>query len=430
MQVLLPDKISLLTVDINKGVDFLKVGIESINVYTGAASIDIDLIINNRQLDPSRKKNIMVNKKSVALPCEDVVTNAVNAAKPIVDALGEEKDSIELVIVSSESGIDFGKSITSYVHKHLGITNNCRIFEIKQACFGCTAAVNLAAAYIASGIGRNSKVLIISSDSARPTIARTYSEPTQSTGAVALLMSSKPDILELDVGAFGNYCFEVMDTFRPKPDFEFGNPDASLLAYLDCLEGCINNYKRKVADVDIKTTFDYLIFHAPFGGMVKGAHRKLMKKYLGSAAEIEEDFKTRTLPSLKYCMKVGNLYAATVYLGLISLIENVNLNTPKRVGMYSYGSGCSSEFFSGVVTNMSKDKLSKMKVKERLDSRYALDFPTYEKLLELNKGWGFGIENKKVDISEISWLYDICLKDRGLLVLDEIKDYKRIYKWS
>lgn len=409
----------------------MKVGIEAINVYTGAAALDVNLIIENRELDPNRKKNIMVEKKSVGLPCEDVVTNAVNVAKPILDGLSqEEKDSIGLVIVSSESGVDFGKSITSYVHKYLGITNNCRIFEVKQACFGCTAAVNLAASYIASGAGMKQKVLIISSDTARPTIARTYSEPTQSTGAVAILMSSKPDILELDFGAFGNYCFEVMDTFRPKPDFEFGNPDASLLAYLDCLEGCVENYKKKVANVDMRTTFDYLVFHAPFGGMVKGAHRKLMKKYIRSALDLEADFERRTMPSLKYCMEVGNLYAASVYLGLISLIENIELTSPKRIGMYSYGSGCSSEFYSGIITSNSKAKLVNMHIRERLDQRYMIDFKTYEQLLELNKGWGFGIENKKVDISEVSWLYDICFKGKNLLILDEIKDYKRIYKWS
>ena len=33
---------------------------------------------------------MMVNK-SVALPCEDPVTNGVNAAKPIIDLLSEEE---------------------------------------------------------------------------------------------------------------------------------------------------------------------------------------------------------------------------------------------------------------------------------------------------------------------------------------------------
>ena len=50
----------------------------------------------------------------MGVPCEDAVTNGVNAAKPIIDSLSEEeKNSIELIITSSESGIDFGKSIST-----------------------------------------------------------------------------------------------------------------------------------------------------------------------------------------------------------------------------------------------------------------------------------------------------------------------------
>lgn len=409
----------------------MKVGIEVMNVYTGAAVLNVDFIFENRGLDFSRKKNVMTDLKSVGVPCEDPITNAVNAAKPMIDSLNQEdKEKIELVIVSSESGIDFGKSITSYVHRYLGLSNNCKMFEIKQACFGCTAAVSLATSFLASDISPDAKVLVISSDTARPTVAKTYAEPTQSTGAVAMILSNQPDIMQIDVGAYGNYCFEVMDTFRPKPDFEFGDSDTSLLAYLDCLDGSVNNYKKKVDNVDLCTTFDYLVFHAPFGGMVKGAHRKIMKKSIIDQKLIEADFEKRTLPSLMYCMQVGNLYAASVFLGLMSLIDHIELKNAKRVGMFSYGSGCSSEFFSGVITPKSKEKLHQMRIQAGLDGRYKLSFEEYEKLLALNLGWGLGVENRKVDYTEFADIYHQFFEGKNMLVLDEIKDYRRIYKWS
>jgi polyketide biosynthesis 3-hydroxy-3-methylglutaryl-CoA synthase-like enzyme PksG len=87
------------------------VGIEAINIYGGPAVLDVRTLFEARELNLERFDNLMMEKKSVGLPCEDPVTNGVNAAKPIIDGLSEdEKKRIELVIASTESGLDFGKS--------------------------------------------------------------------------------------------------------------------------------------------------------------------------------------------------------------------------------------------------------------------------------------------------------------------------------
>src|SRR5215813_10773603 len=110
------------------------IGIEALNVYCGLAYIPVRAIFEGRGLDLSRLGNLMMQKRSIAFPFEDPITNAVNAARPIIDGLDpEEKDRIEIVITSSESGIDYSKSITSYVHEYLGLSRNCRIIEVKQA---------------------------------------------------------------------------------------------------------------------------------------------------------------------------------------------------------------------------------------------------------------------------------------------------------
>ena len=105
----------------------MQVGIEAINVYGGPAYIDVRTMFSERGLDLERFDNLMMEKKSVGLPCEDPVTNGVNAAKPIIDQLSdEEKSRIEMVITSSESGLDFGKSLSTYIHDYLGLSRNCR----------------------------------------------------------------------------------------------------------------------------------------------------------------------------------------------------------------------------------------------------------------------------------------------------------------
>ena len=87
---------------------------------------------------------------------------------------------------------------------------------------------------------------------------------------VALLVSDRPHIFEIDVGASGYYGYEVMDTCRPIPDSEAGNADLSLMSYLDCCENAFIEYKNRVDGVHYQDTFQFLAFHNPFGGMVKG----------------------------------------------------------------------------------------------------------------------------------------------------------------
>lgn len=412
----------------------MNIGIEAINLYSGVCYLDIFALFNARNLNIDRFDNLMMKTKSVSLPCEDPVTNGVNAAKPIIDQLTlAEKDRIEIVITASESGIDFGKSISTYVHYYLNLNKRCRLFELKQACYGGTAALQLAINYIASGVSPGAKVLIIATDIARAAAKGTYAEPSQGTGAVAILISEKPYILSLDFGANGFYSYEVMDTYRPQPNLEIGDPDLSLLSYLDCLENAYSHYCDNVEGVDFKDTFDYLVFHTPFPGMVKGAHKKMMRSYKKlTPAEVEADFQARVMPSIHYCAQVGNIYSATLYFALCSLIDHVDLMgaAAKRVGLFSYGSGCSSEFFSGIVSETSKKSLRKMAIFERLQERHNLSMAEYETISDLNMEWIFGIKDKTVDLSRYSGIYDSYIRGKKLLVLQRIENYHRKYDWS
>lgn len=410
----------------------MSVGIEAINVYGGAAYLHVREIFEGRELDLERFDNLMMVEKAVGFPCEDPVTNAVNAAKPIIDSLTEEeKNSIELLVVSTESGLDFGKSISTYIHDYLGLNKHCRLFEVKQACFGGTAAFQTGICYVSSEASLGARALVIATDTARAQCKKTYAEPTQATGAVAMLLSNKPDIFEIDLGATGNYSYEVMDTCRPLPEIELGDADLSLLSYLDCFENAYEHYASKVEGAEFRTTFDYLAFHTPFAGMVKGAHRKLMRKFKGiKTKEIEDDFKRRVEPSLTFCQEIGNVYSATVYVALCGIIDQAVLDDYKRVGIFSYGSGCASEFFSGLISPLSKQKLSKMKIGEALKSRYKLSFDEYDKIVDKNVEWVFGVQNKKVDVSEYQDIYDKCFKGKGMLVLDRVEEFHRVYRWS
>lgn len=408
------------------------VGIEAIDVYVGRTSVGVRELFLARDLDQRRFENLMMRRKSVGLPCEDAVTNAVNAAKPLVDALApDEREMVELVIVGTESGVDFGKPISTYVHEALGLPRRCRSFEVKHACYGGTAALQMAAAFVGTHPDPEVKALVIAADAAMAAARGTYWEPSQGAGAVAMLVSRRPDVLALDAGANGYYSHEVMDTLRPRPDLEAGDSDLSLLSYLECLEQSYRHYTERVVGADVVTTFDHLVLHTPFAGMVRGAHRTLVRRHAGlSTPEIDADFAERVAGSLEYCAEVGNVYSAALYLALCSTIDHGAFDRPSRLGMFSYGSGCASEFYSGVVPPGAKARLAAAGVGRRIADRRPLEMPEYEVLVDGAAHRMSGVRDHVFDTKEYQDVYDDRFAGRGLLVLDEIRDFHRGYRWS
>lgn len=417
-----------------------QVGIEALNVYAGVAKLDLSVLAAARGLDPIRFEKLMMQEKSVAMPYEDPVSYAVNAAKPLVDMMSEvEKQSIELLIVCTESGIDFGKSISTYVHDYLKLSRHCRLFEVKQACYSGTAGLQMAVNFVLSETSaRNAKALVIASDISRfwPTNETdsmledwAYAEPSSGAGAVALLVSNQPRLFQMDVGCSGYYSYEVMDTARPIPDSEFGDPDLSLLSYLDCCENAYRHYEANVLDVDYQDTFGYLAFHTPFGGMVKGAHRAMMRKFKTRHSDaIEHDFNRRVMPSLRYCQQVGNIMGGTLYLALASLLDHSVINSPQRIGMFSYGSGCCSEFFSGIVTPNAQRLLAEKKINQHLATRYPLTIEQYKKVLQSSQQVAFGTRHVTLNPTTIPELRP-HIQGSGLLMLQSIKNFHRQYEW-
>lgn len=416
----------------------ISVGIESMNIFAGTSCLDVKKLAEHRQLDMARFDNLLMKEKTVALPYEDPITFGVNAAKPLIDALSsEEKDRIELVITSTESSFDFGKSMSTYMHHHLGLSRNCRLFELKNACYSGVAGFQMAVNFILSQTSPGAKALVIATDISRFMVVPggsaltedwSFAEPSGGAGAVAMLVSEQPYVFQVDVGASGYYGYEVMDTCRPAADSEAGDADLSLLSYLDCCENSFLEYKKRVEGADYATSFNYLAFHTPFGGMIKGAHRSLMRKMVkANPGEIETDFERRVMPGLTYCQRVGNIMGATTMLSLASTIDNGDFDTSQRVGVFSYGSGCCAEFFSGVVTQQGQDTLRSQMINDQLGSRYALSMEEYEQLLMGSNALKFGTRNLTLDTSFIPQARSAHGKE--VLFLKEIKEYHREYEW-
>jgi polyketide biosynthesis 3-hydroxy-3-methylglutaryl-CoA synthase-like enzyme PksG len=334
-------------------------------------------------------------------------------------------------VVGTESGIDLGKSLSTYVHHWLELPPGCRSFEVKQACYGGTAALQVVAALVGASPMPGSLALVIATDATGPAARGGYVEPSEGAGAVAMLVGTDAAILELDAGACGFHTFEVMDTLRPRADLDVVDADLSLLAYLTCLKESFGGYRDRVRGADFQATFDYLVFHTPFAGMVRGAHRMMMREQAAlPAGAIDADFDRRVAPSLAYCSQVGNLFSATLYLALCSLIETSGLTGPHRVGLYSYGSGCAAEFFSGVIPGGAAATLAGLGIGAALRQRQRLTVPEYDVLDELAAARCFGTRDARFDPAPYQGLYARQFEGRGLLALDRITGFHREYRWS
>lgn len=144
-------------------------------------------------------------------------------------------------------------------------------------------------------------------------------------------------------------------------------------------------------------------------------------------AAIEEDFRRRMHPGLTYCQRVGNIMGATTMLSLASTIDNADLSSPQRIGVFSYGSGCCSEFFSGVSRQESQDRTRALGMEKYLSARHQLTMPEYDSLLQANHAVKFGTRNALLSTDIVPQAR--TGNGRELLFLKRIDEFHREYEW-
>ncbi len=99
-------------------------------------------------------------------------------------------------------------------------------------------------------------------------------------------------------------------------------------------------------------------YHTPIPKLAQKACKWLARK--NGVSLSQDDINQATRDLLYYNRLIGNTYTASLYIGLLSLLENDNSDlSNQRVGFYSYGSGSMAEFFAGIVSENYKEHLAK-----------------------------------------------------------------------
>ncbi|MDZ4660263.1 MAG: hydroxymethylglutaryl-CoA synthase [Pseudomonadota bacterium] len=375
----------------------MKVGLEAIAFDIPKFYVDMTELAHYRSIDPAKfTKGLGQLEMSVASPCEDTVTLAAGAAIKLMHGFNIDKESIGLCVVGTETPIDQSKPIASHIHEILGLPKNCRVFETKHACYGATAALAMATDWILSGRAQGKKAIIIASDIARYGL-KTAGEPTQGAGAVAMLISDNPKLLELETNYVGNYSEQVMDFWRPTYSKEaFADGHFSIQCYLTALAGSYDAYResftKQHADAPemLASRFAACLYHVPFVKMANKAHHKLIEHETKTKIEKDDprmndvikDFNERVAGNLNLNARIGNVYTGSLYLSLFNFLEqNSAKNVGRAISLFSYGSGCTSEFFSGIVQPGAELALQKVSSQSALNSRIRIPVDHYEKML-------------------------------------------------
>jgi hydroxymethylglutaryl-CoA synthase len=388
-----------------------RVGIEAIAVAIPQRYLAIEDLAIARGVAPAKYTvGLGALEMAVADPSEDTVALAATAATRLLGTHAIDVSQIGMLVVGTETGVDHSKPVASFVQGLLGLPRTMRTFDTQHACYGGTAALMAACDWIASGSARGRTALVICSDIARYGL-RTAGEPTQGGAAVAMLVSDRPELLAIDHGTSGAFSTDVHDFWRP-----IGRREAlvdghySIECYLEAVAGAYRAWReRAVAHGFVRAAADAasspgseqlarIVYHAPFCKMARKAHahlrkcelEEITKSPLDAAALAREEaegaasFERQVASSLLLASRIGNTYTGSVYLGLASLLHaEGNEVAGKRIGLFSYGSGCSSELFSGIVGPRAAQIVAAARLDELLAQRTRIDVAEYERIMSL-----------------------------------------------
>jgi hydroxymethylglutaryl-CoA synthase len=336
--------------------------------------------------------------------------------------------------VGTETILDKSKSVKSVLMQLFGDNTNIEGVDTVNACYGGTNAVFNAVNWVESSAWDGRDAIVVAGDIAL--YAKGNARPTGGAGAVAMLIGPNAPLV-LEPGLRATYMQHAYDFYKPDLTSEYPIVDGqySVQCYTEAVDACYKGYNKRETTLqkaalngsahtngnsthatESATTpldrFDYMSFHAPTCKLVSKSYaRMLYNDYLVNPdhpafadvpAELRDmeykksitdkvvektfmgltkkRFQERVQPSIEVPTMCGNMYCASVYGGLVSLISNTDSSTlqGKRIGVFSYGSGLASSLFSLKVQGSTEAIKKVLNIKERLAARNTVAPEVYD----------------------------------------------------
>ena len=424
-------------------------GIDDMAVYIPRLYLDADDFAQMRGVDATKLRDgLGVHQMAIVDSNQDPACMAANACLRAMRANDLSPSDIGRLYVSTESSLDESKAMNSYVIGMLeqvygdGSFEHCGGVETKFACVSGSYALYDNANWIRAGEAGGQHALVVVSDIAKYDMGSS-GEMTQGAGAVAMLLNDRPRIIEFDPRVTATSIRDEYDFYRPfGKETPIVHGQYSNLLYLIQVRKALDLYKKKAAaaglfrlgpDESVLDRMDYINMHLPYSNMGRKALAYLVRhewrglprwaplieqvgmdepvprdprgtiesvmadrefmqrdhefqRRLTATAEFRRVYESKLASSLIASAMVGNLYTASLYLGLRSTLEFEHRKgedlAGRRFGFGSYGSGSSAMVFSGVVQEGYAERVRAMDIEGEIGRRRRLSLDEYEKIHE------------------------------------------------
>ncbi|MWV63931.1 hydroxymethylglutaryl-CoA synthase [Halorubrum sp. JWXQ-INN 858] len=408
------------------------VGIDAIEIRSGKLKLDLPNTFAPQKGDDPEKytKGLGLNNSSFPDVYEDIVTMGANAAKSLMDRKGLVPADIGRIDVATESAFDHSKPVSTYIAGCLEQVydddfRHANKGERKFACVAGTQAIDDAYNWIKAGRHRGRAALVVATDTAL--YARgDPGEATQGAGAVAMLISEDPSIVELSTHQ-GYGSMDETDFLKPNQQFPSVDGKRSMQVYLARMREALEDYQSVAGKVHLDD-FAYAPFHTPFPGMVRKA-ALLAYRHIIRDTEIEDDlageigrqpreddyedreayeaairehmdelkttdayqswYADAVEPTLGLSREVGNWYTGSVHVARASALRDAIAKDRDFVGetllVGSYGSGAQAEIHAETVREGWREEIEGLDIDAQLDARYDLSWEEYEDVHDVHE---------------------------------------------
>lgn len=401
-------------------------GIEAASYYVPSLYLEIKDLAEKRGIEPAKlEKGLGLHKMGFPDVHEDAATFAAESLLKLIRDYGINPKDISRIYLGTESAIDAAKPTASYavqmVEKVLESKfgercfKNCDVVDLTFACIGAVDALHNSLDFVR--VNPDKKAIVIASDYAKYELASS-GEYTQGGGAVSLLISAKPDLIEIE-NHWGVATESVFDFFKPRRHFKKEDltnapenfPDKieiftdepvfdgqySNQCYQDRIREAYEHYKEVSGKEKPYQNWKYLIFHLPYAFHGKRVFTEIYSLENGLSYSNPEEQKAvaKSEDYLKFISEkiektqrasseIGNMYTASIFMALLSGLQTsfseIEELAGHEIGFLGYGSGSKSKVFAGKVSENWKTVVEKWNLFENLNERLAIDFDTYEKL--------------------------------------------------
>ena len=267
-----------------------------------------------------------------------------------------------------------------------------------NACYGGTSALFNAVNWVESRAWDGRDAIVVASDIA--IYNQPASRPTGGAGCVAMLIG--PDAVLALNAVRGTYMTHTYDFYKPtSTEYPLVDGHMSLDCYISALDKCYANLLARQGD----SKFDYMAFHTPNCKLVAKSYGRLLYNDMLRDGTLPEDLRgvagkelERALVAMsrdEYMRRVepcvpapslcGNMYTASVYCSLLSLLSGAKPDVGKTIGVFSYGSGLASALFSFTVTRDVGEIVDRVDLMARLAKRRVTGPDEYEEACALRE---------------------------------------------